>query len=298
VLQIVCENCSPIGNISIKNLAVSFISTPTQYQRYLSWIDGLLLLTQGGFTMSEVSVATLWKLFKEDKSQKARSQIIERYAHLFGQMPSGIEKDDLVSAGVVGLIKAVDQFDPNRGIKFETYAITLIRGAILEMLRGDDWVPRLVRDQQKQLKQAQIRLEARSGRPASEAELAREMGISSEKLDKLLGNIGRTKMLSLDDFRPGDSQRCLADMLPTDAPSPLECVVVVERCRTLTEAVKRLPDRERTVVALYYHECLTFKEIGGVLTVSESRAYQLHGQAVSRLCGYLKPEAELFAAAA
>src|ERR1041385_3328491 len=127
----------------------------------------------GGEPMGEAPVATLWKQFKELHCQDARSQIIRRYAHLvsitagrlFGPLPSGVERDDLVGAGVVGLVKAVDQFDPTRGIKFETYAITLIRGAILEMLRGDDWVPRLVRDQQKQLKQAYIRLEARPGGP-------------------------------------------------------------------------------------------------------------------------------------
>src|SRR3954452_1825917 len=127
----------------------------------------------GGVLMSEVSTAELWRRFKKNSCQDARSQIIRRYAHLvsitagrlFGPLPSGVERDDLVGAGVVGLVKAVDQFDPNRGIKFETYAITLVRGAILEMLRGDDWVPRLVRDQQKQLKQAFIKLEAQLGRP-------------------------------------------------------------------------------------------------------------------------------------
>jgi len=205
-----------------------------------------------------------------------------------------VERDDLVGAGVVGLVKAVDQFDPERGIKFETYAITLIRGAILEMLRGDDWVPRLVRDQQKQLKQAYMRLESRLGRAANEEELAEEMGITPDKLDKLLSNIGRANLLSLDDLRIGSEQQRLADVLPTEEPSPLDSVTIRERQRALSAAVERLPDRERTVVSLYYHEGLTFKEIGGVLTVSESRAYQLHAQAVTRLRSYLATEAELF----
>src|SRR5258708_14878621 len=106
-----------------------------------------------------------------------------------GPLPSGVERDDLVGAGVVGLVKAVGQFDTDRMIKFETYAITLIRGAILEMLRGDDWVPRLVRDQQKQLRQAYTKLEALYGRPATEDEIAEELGITPEKLDKLLSSI-------------------------------------------------------------------------------------------------------------
>ena len=169
--------------------------------------------------MGEAPLTHLWKMCKQHKDQDARSQIIQRYAHLvsitagrlFGPMPSGVERDDLVGAGVVGLVKAVDQFDPGRGIKFETYAITLIRGAILEMLRGDDWVPRLVRDQQKQLKQAYMRLEAKLGRPATEEEVAEELGITTDKLDKILNNIGRTGLLSLDDLRMGSEQQRLID---------------------------------------------------------------------------------------
>ena len=252
--------------------------------------------------MGEASVVHLWKLFKQQNDQDARDQIIQRYAHLvsitagrlFGPMPGGIERDDLVGAGIVGLVKAVDQFDPERGIKFETYAITLVRGAILEMLRGDDWVPRLVRDQQKQLKQAYVRLETRLGRPATEEEVAEEMGIPPEKLDKLLSNIGRSNLLSLDDLRLGSEQQRLVDLLPAEDPSPLESVALRQRQTALAGAVDKLPDRERTVVSLYYHEGLTFKEIGTVLTVSESRAYQLHSQAVTRLRGYLNPEVELF----
>lgn len=178
--------------------------------------------------MSVASVTQLWKLFKIQKDQDARSQLIQRYAHLvtitayrlFGSLPCGVERDDLVGAGVVGLVKAVDQFDPDRGIKFETYAITLIRGAILEMLRGDDWVPRLVRDQQKQLRQAYMRLETRLGRPATEEEVANEMGLPPEKLDKLLTNIGRSSLLSLDDLRLGSEQQRLVDLLPNEEPSP------------------------------------------------------------------------------
>lgn len=252
--------------------------------------------------MGEVSTLSLWQQFKHGCCHDARNMLIQRYAHLvsitagrlFGPMPSGVERDDLVGAGVVGLVKAVDQFDPNRNIKFETYAITLIRGAILEMLRGDDWVPRLVRDQQKQLRQAYGKLEAKLGRPATEDEVAEELGITPEKLDKLLSSIGRANLLSLDDMRMGSEQQRLVDLLPTDEPSPLESVAFRERHRALVSAVDKLPDRERTVVALYYHEGLTFKEIGGVLTVSESRAYQLHAQAVTRLRGYLQPEQELF----
>ena len=258
--------------------------------------------------MGEVSAATLWQRLRLYRDKYAREQLIHRYAHLvsitagrlFGPLPNGIEREDLEGAGAAGLIKAVDQFDPERGIKFETYAITLIRGAILEMLRGDDWVPRLVRDQQKQIKQAYVRLEARLGRPATEEELAEEMGITIEALDKMLTTIGRANMISLDDLRLGskvgasDDRERIGDVLPSDDPGPLDSVAIRERQRALAAAIDRLPDRERTVVALYYHEGLTFKEIGAVLTVSESRAYQLHTQAVTRMRGYLESNVELF----
>ncbi len=252
--------------------------------------------------MGDLSNRTLWHQFKTCQSVKARETLIQRYAHLvsitagrlFGPLPGGIERDDLISAGIVGLIKAVDQFDPNRGIKFETYAITLVRGAILEMLRSDDWVPRLVRDQQKQLKQTFMRLETEFGRPATEEEVAAELGITTERLAKILTSIGRASLLSLDDLRIGSEQQRLSDVLPNEDPGPLECVALRERRNALATAIDRLPDRERTVVALYYHEGLTFKEIGQVLTVSESRAYQLHAQAVTRLRGYLDALHELF----
>ena len=252
--------------------------------------------------MGEISTASLWREFSQSRNQRTRTQLIQRFSHLvsitagrlFGPLPGGVERDDLISAGAVGLIKAVDQFDPERNIKFETYAITLIRGAILEMLRGDDWVPRLLRDQMKQFKLACSRLESLLGRPPYEDEIAAEMGMTQEKFDKLLSNISRTNLLSLDDLRMGSEQQRLVDLIPNEDAGPLECVALRERGHALAGAVDKLPDRERTVVALYYHEGLTFKEIGSVLTVSESRAYQLHAQAVTRLRGYLEEDVELF----
>ncbi len=259
-------------------------------------------LTHGGITVGEVSTASLWREFKGSRDSRIRTQLIQRFSHLvsitagrlFGPLPGGVERDDLISAGAVGLIKAVDQFDPERNIKFETYAITLIRGAILEMLRGDDWVPRLLRDQMKQFKQVCSKLETKLGRPAYEDEIAAEMGMTQEKFDKLLSNISRANLVSLDDLRLGSEQQRLIDLLPNDDAGPMECVALQERGQALSVAVDKLPDRERTVVALYYHEGLTFKEIGHVLTVSESRAYQLHAQAVTRLRGYLEESVELF----
>lgn len=252
--------------------------------------------------MGEVSTEYLWGKYKEEGCQDARSQLIERYAHLvpitagrlFAPMPSGVERDDLWGAGVVGLIKAVDQFDPSRKIKFETYAITLIRGAILEMVRSDDWVPRLVRDQQKQIRNTQHSLETKLGRTATEEEVAVALNLPPEKLDKIKSCIGRANLLSLDDLLINNDQQRVVDRLSTDEPSPLDTVSIRERRRALSDAVERLPERERLVVALYYNEGLTFREIGCSLLVSESRAYQLHSQAVTRLRSYLQSHQELF----
>jgi len=288
----------PNGFLDVTKLRVF---TSPQYP--VNFTDsGKYPVMHGGVPVGDIATNHLWHEYKNLGCQQARCEIIQRYVHLvsitagrlFGPMPSGIERDDLVGAGVVGLVKAVDQFDPQRGIKFETYAITLIRGAILEMLRGDDWVPRLIRDQQKQLKQAYVALEAKLGRSATEEEIAEEMGITLPKLEKLLHQLGRSTLISLDDLRLGTDQQRVIDYLAADEPTPHESVALRERQRSLTGAIDKLPDRERTVVALYYHDGLTFKEIGQVLTVSESRAYQLHAQAVTRLRGYLEPEVELY----
>jgi RNA polymerase sigma factor for flagellar operon FliA len=249
----------------------------------------------------------LWRRFKLRKDTKARDQIINHYAYLVKitagrvvtSLPPNLERDDLVSAGVMGLIKAVDQFDTNRQVKFETYAIALIRGAILEMLREEDWVPRSVRDNVKTLERTYYKLEVQLGRPATEDEVAAEMGMTADDLQKLLVNTSRANVLSLDDMLlgggSGDGERLhLTDVLQDENANVLGDVETAAMKETLTAGIDRLPDRERLVIALYYYEGLTFKEIGKVLAVSESRVYQLHTQAVLRLRGYLQRDTLLF----
>jgi RNA polymerase sigma factor for flagellar operon FliA len=253
-------------------------------------------------SMGELSTVCLWQQFRRRNCHDSRNMLIERYANLvsitaarlFCPVPFGLERDDLLGAGAIGLVKAVDRFDPERNIKFETYAITLIRGAILDMLRGDDWVPRLVRDQQKQLRQANTKLEAYYGRPATEDEIASEIGIAPEKLDQLLSDIGRTTILSLDDRRIRSDQRWYSDRLTADADNPLDCVALRDQYRALASAIDRLPDRERSIVSLYYYKSLTFKQISAVHKVTEPRVFQLHAQAVRRMRGYLQSQQDLF----
>ncbi len=212
-------------------------------------------------------------------------------------IPPSLEREDIISAGAMGLIKAVNQFDPGRQVKFETYAIALIRGAILEMLREDDWVPRSVRDRLKLLERTYKELERRHSRPATEAEVAAELNLETEEFQKLLLEAGRSSLLSFEEVLIcGDSNEHLhiSDVLQDETALPALELEIHERKRMLGKAIDRLPERERLVISLYYFEGLTFKEVGKTLTISESRVYQLHTQAVIRLKGYLQRDDALF----
>jgi RNA polymerase sigma factor for flagellar operon FliA len=255
--------------------------------------------------MTGAELDTAWRNFKECGDAKCRAAIIDHYAYLVkitagrvvSNLPPSLEREDLVSAGVVGLIKAVDQFDTNRQVKFETYAIALIRGAILEMLREEDWVPRSIREHVKLLERTYLRLETVLGRPPSAHEVARELNMGMDEFNKLLLETGRTTLLSLDDIlvgNEGNEKLHLVDVIHDPNGSPSSEVEVREMKRSLAAAIDRLPDRERTVIALYYYEGMTFKEIGKILSISESRVYQLHTQAVIRLRGYLQRDTALF----
>ena len=258
-------------------------------------------------SLSALEVSALWRRFRIAKDAKTRDSLINHYAYLVKitsgrvvtSLPPNLERDDLISVGVVGLIKAIDQFDPGRQVKFETYAIALIRGAILEMLREEDWVPRSIRDNVKNLERVYHRLEVKIGRPATEEEVAAELEITVDDLQQLLVNTSRASVLSLDDVLMGSGGDAgenlhLADVLADEASNTANQVERVERKRILGLGIDRLPERERLVIALYYYEGLTFKEIGKVLGVSESRVYQLHTQAVLRIRGYLQRDSALF----
>jgi RNA polymerase sigma factor for flagellar operon FliA len=254
-----------------------------------------------------------WRRFKSQNDQKARAAIIDNYSYLVkitagrvvANLPPNLEREDLYTAGAMGLIKAVDQFDFSRKVKFETYAIALIRGAILESLREEDWVPRSVRERAKTLERTFSLLEVQNGVPATEQQVAEHLGISQDELAKIMADTGRTSVVSLDDLLlggggggagDGGENLHLSDVLPDEASDTAGGAEMRARIQELGRAIDRLPERERLVIALYYYEGLTFKEIGKVLTVSESRVYQLHTQAVLRMRGYLKRDEELFRA--
>jgi RNA polymerase sigma factor for flagellar operon FliA len=240
-------------------------------------------------TMTPPEIQSYWRKYKQYSDTQARDQLITHFAYLvkitagrvISNLPPNMERDDLVSAGIVGLIKAVDQFDTTRQVKFETYAIALIRGAILETLREDDWVPRSIRERVKNL----------------EDEVASALNLEPEEFQKILVDTGRTSLLSLEDVligAEGSEKLHLSDVLHDDSAPPSLEAEIHERRRMLGRSIERLPEREKLVIALYYYEGMTFKEIGKVMTISESRVYQLHTQAVIRLRGYLQRDLELF----
>lgn len=239
--------------------------------------------------------AELWARYRARKSEELRSQLISEYAYLARYVvdrlnlktSACVDYDDLLSQAVVGLIDAIDRYDCSRGVKFETYAYARIRGAVIDMLREMDWSPRSLRQKESELKNAYARVEAERGRPATDDEVAEAMGISRAELDALAQEVAPWATVSLEQTIAcggEDDEITVAELIEDeDAISPQKHAEQREMKRLLMEAIKNLPEQERTVLALYYIEGLTLKEAGKALGVSESRACQVHSKAIMRL---------------
>lgn len=241
----------------------------------------------------EAGIVALWKKFGEQRDQELRDRLVLHYAPLVKYvagrvgtgLPSHVEVSDLIQSGIFGLVDAIEKFEPERGLKFETYAMQRIRGAILDDLRAQDWVPRSVRSRARDVERAMERLEAKLQRTATDVELAHELEVTADELRDLLAQLQMTSVVALDDLiGVGKGAASLAETLPDDrAEDPVAALVDRDSRRQLAEAVERLSDRDRIVVTLYYFENLTLAEIGKVLGVTESRVCQLHTRAVLRL---------------
>ncbi|MDR3284714.1 MAG: RNA polymerase sigma factor WhiG [Treponema sp.] len=237
----------------------------------------------------------LWLEYKKTRSIGLRDAFIRQYMPLVKYvagkvatgLPGTIEFDDLVGYGQFGLLDAISKFDPERNIKFKTYAVTRIRGAIFDELRQLDWVPRSVRQKSRELEDTIGELEATLGRPATDGEIAKTMGLSEEEFLQTVMKVSGTSVISLNEvWYAGDDSEHISIMDSIESPSSLNPDVIVEReevRRVIAEAINELPEKEKMVLVLYYHEDLTFKEIGQVLNVSESRISQLHTKANLRL---------------
>jgi len=248
----------------------------------------------------------LWVQYKDRNQIEARDELILHYAHMVKyvanrlaiNLSSVVEIDELISYGIEGLIDAIEKFDYKRNIKFETYAITRIRGGMIDGLRSMDWVPVSLRQKSKELEKTYALLESKLERAATDQEVAQELGISLDELAVLLRELAATTIISLDDFISGDDandkKKRMIDLLEDDkAVDAVQLVELEEVKGLLAKSISRLPDKERTVVYLYYYEGLTLKEIGSVLGLSESRISQLHTKSILRLRGGLSKKKQL-----
>jgi len=237
----------------------------------------------------------LWRQYTETKDPSVRQKLIIEYSHLIKYIAgrlniyfgSNVEYDDLVGFGVFGLIDAIDKFDINKGVKFETYASLRIRGAIIDSIREMDWVPRSLRQKNKELEKIYAEVENELGRSATDQDIADKLGVSVEEFRKILNDVTVSSMLSLEDFLEQNYEIGLDSLSSNKDDKPESYLEKTEVKEILSEAIDRLPDKEKNVVSLYYFEELTLKEISAIMKVSESRISQLHSKAILRLRGKL-----------
>ena len=254
----------------------------------------------------DIEIQKLWKEYKKNGSNEIKDKLIINYApivkYVAGRvsinLPSNIDMSDLISYGMFGLIDAIDKFDMKREIKFETYSITRIKGAIVDELRSLDWVPRSVRHLGRELEKCYQEFQNKNRRAPSEKELAEVMDLPIEKLHELFNKLSNSSVLALEEMKIFDGS---SDGLPLmnivqnkKGEDPSEMFDSRELRKTLSETIKKLPEREKIIVTLYYYEGLTLKEIGEVLGITESRVSQLRTKATISLKSDLKNVKMLF----
>ncbi len=250
-------------------------------------------------------VEEMWNRYKLHADSKARDELILAYSPLVkyvaGRMGSGlpahVEEADLISYGLLGLIGALERFDLSRNIKFETYAISRIKGSIIDELRSLDWVPRSVRSWARQVERTVTKLENELHRAPTDDEIAGELDVTVPEFHDILHQISSASIVALDEFwtlsgSEGDKVSLMDTLEDSSSPDPARAFDIQEVKGILANAIRRLPEREKIVIGLYYYDGLTLKEIGEVLGVTESRVSQLHTKAILRLKGRIKEELE------
>ncbi len=243
-----------------------------------------------------IELRDLWRRYKENGDPRARERLVLAYSPLVkyvaGRMSSGlpahVEEADLISYGLLGLISAIERFEPAREIRFETFAITRIKGSIIDELRSLDWVPRSVRAKAREIERANAKLEHKLHRAPTDQEMAAELDVGLEEFQESLVRISNSSVVALDELwtvsdSSGDQVSLLDTIQDETAADPAQEMDLTDMKDRLADSIARLPEREKLVVALYYYENLTLREIGEVLGVTESRVSQLHTKAVLRL---------------
>ena len=248
-----------------------------------------------------------WARYQKHKSDEMRRTLLDKYVPLVQNVatrmamgfPRSVELSDLVNTGVIGLIEAFGHFDPDRGVKFETYAVPRIRGAILDELRALDWVPRSTRAKSREIDRAVTVLENKLGRSPGRPELAKQLNLTDRELHLAIDDVSSTNMLSLDEIiYPEDDNRQVPRIETVSDGSSQSVLGEIEKGELrsfLVVAIDRLTDQEKLVIALYYFEELTLKEIGEVMSISESRVSQIHTRAVAKLRGMVREKFALTA---
>lgn len=249
-------------------------------------------------TKVTADVTEVWKIYKQDQSNRQlRNRLMERYLPLvrynaervWAKLPEGVDLNDLISAGVFGLMDAIDAFDLERGVKFETYCVPRIRGAMLDELRTMDWVPRLVRSKASKLEAARKAVIAERGRPPTDAEIAHKMELSPEEFDKLKNEASAVGLVSLNKkWYETDSYKDVREIDILEDSKGEDPTLDIQKRDLMKLVTKGLNRNERLIVILYYYEELTMKEIGNTLGLSESRVSQMHSSIVARLKDQLK----------
>ncbi len=250
-----------------------------------------------------LDMVALWRQWKSAPTPELRDRLILHYSPLVKYvasrvsvgLPQSVEQADLVSYGIFGLIDAIEKFEPDRGVKFETYAIRRVRGAIIDELRSIDWVPRSVRAKARAIETAFSTLEGELGRSPTDAELAKALSLTEHELQNTYTQISFVGVVALDDMFPRSGDRneaaTLADTIPDRGEGPMGLYEVEELRQALANALNRMPEREKIVLTLYYYEGMTLAEIGEVLGVTESRVCQIHTRAVLQLRSRLSASA-------
>lgn len=245
--------------------------------------------------MPSVNNNQLWKQYAQTKDPAIKDELIINYAYLIkyvaGRLSiyfgSNVEFDDLVGYGAFGLIDAIEKFDITKGVKFETYASFRIRGSIIDSIRDLDWVPRSLRQKNKELEKVYAEIENESGHSATDKEVAEKLGISMEDFYKLLNDVNVSSMMSLEEFMEQNYERGLEIVSDATDDKPEAALENIEIKEILIDAIDKLPEKEKSVITFYYFEELTLKEISAIMNVTESRISQLHTKALLRMRGKL-----------